>query len=182
MLFKIGDLDNQVELCWDNFFQKEEYPNFSRLVIGCKSQEIPLILQFCKGMEGPFGILHVLLVSRIGKDSGRYQSPYPMSYDELELFLYEHQEYFERDGRQHLWVSSVSGEGQFIFDNHNYIYAYGKIDSFLTVLQANGFIEGEVNIPAPHCHNYHVEFDNEEESVNNAFEWVYSPLQEGDDL
>jgi len=181
MLFKIGDLDNQAEVCWDNLYQKEDYPNFSRLLIGCKSKEIPLILELCKEMEGPFGILHVLLVSRLGKKSGRYQSPNPISYEDLELFLYEHQEYFEQDGRQHLWVSSVSGEGQFIFDNHNYIYAYGNIDSYIAALKNIGFTAGEVHIPAPHCHNYHSEFDSEEEAVNNAFEWIYSPLQEGDD-
>ncbi|WP_345842827.1 hypothetical protein [Shewanella algae] len=181
MLFKIGNLDNQEELFWDDIYKVEAYPNFSRLLIGCRAREIPLILEFCKEMEGPFGVLHVLLVSRLGKESGRYQSPYPLSYDELELFLYEHQEYFERDGRHHLWVSSVSGEGQFIYDNHNYIYAYGDIDTYVGKLKLKGFSEGEINIPAPHCHNYHAEFDGEEESVNNAFDWLYSPLQDGDD-
>ncbi|AJQ97187.1 hypothetical Protein YC6258_05157 [Gynuella sunshinyii YC6258] len=132
-------------------------------------------------MKGPFGVLYVLLVSRLGKASGRYQSPCPLSYEELELFLYEHQEYFERDGRQHLWVSSVSGEGQFIFDNHNYIFAYGDINSYISKLESKGFSEGEIRIPAPHCHNYHTDFDSEEEAVNNEFEWLYSPLQEGDD-
>ncbi|WP_144407724.1 hypothetical protein [Gynuella sunshinyii] len=181
MLFKIGDLDNQEEIFWDNLYQKERYPDFSRLLIGCKSKEIPLILELCKEMKGPFGVLYVLLVSRLGKASGRYQSPCPLSYEELELFLYEHQEYFERDGRQHLWVSSVSGEGQFIFDNHNYIFAYGDINSYISKLESKGFSEGEIRIPAPHCHNYHTDFDSEEEAVNNEFEWLYSPLQEGDD-
>lgn len=180
MLFKIGNIDNQEELAWDNIFQVEKYPSYSRLLIGCKSREIPLILDLCKEMEGPFGVLHVLLVSRLGKESGRYQAPQPLSYAELELFLYEHQEYFEQDGRHHLWVASVSGEGQFIYDNHNYIYAYGDIDAYVIKLTSNGFSEGEVNIPAPHCHNYHPEFDSEEELVNNAFNWSFSPLRDGD--
>jgi hypothetical protein len=180
MLFKISDLKNQKEFCWDNSYQKEVHPNFSRLLIGSKSKEIPLILELCKEMKGPFGVLHVLLVSRIGKDSGRYQSPIPMSYDDLELFLYEHQEYFEQDGRQHLWVFSISGEGQFIFDNHNYINAYGNLDSFVATLKNQGFSEGEIKVPAPHTHNYHSEFDNEEDAVNNAFNWLYTPLQEND--
>lgn len=181
MLFKIGKIDNQQELAWDNIFQVENFPSFSRLRIGCKSQEIPLILEFCKEMAGPFGVLHVLLVSRLRKEPGRYQTPQPLSYEELEQFLYKHQEYFERDGRHHLWVASLSGEGQFIYDNHNYIYAYGDIDAYVIKLTSHGFKEGEVSIPAPHCHNYHTQFDNEEESVNNAFDWLYSPLREGDD-
>ncbi|MBC3872996.1 hypothetical protein [Undibacterium flavidum] len=181
MLFKISDLENQTELRWNDLYQREEYPSFSRLRIGCKSKEIPLILEFCKEIGGEFGVLHVLLVSRLGKESGRYQSPYPLSYDELELFLYKHQDYFEQDGRQHLWVSSVLGKGQFIFDQHNFIYAYGPIDSFAAILKKNGFVEGQINISAPHCHHYHIEFDNDEDAVNNAFEWLYSPLRDGDD-
>lgn len=181
MLFKIGTLHNREELFWNNLFEVQEYPNYSRLVIGCKSQEIPLILEFCKKMNGPFIVLHVLLVSRMGKESGRYQIPEPLFYDELELFLYEHQEYFERDGRHHLWVLSVSGEGQFIYDNHNFIYAYGDIHSYMSRLISKGFNEGEIEIPAPHCHNYHAEFDGEEDSVNNAFQWLYFPLQDSDD-
>jgi hypothetical protein len=181
MLFKLGKLNNQVEVCWNNLYQKEIYPNFSRLLIGCESGEIPLILEMCKGMNGPFHILHVLLVSRIGKESGRYQSPDPISYEDLELFLYEHQEYFEQDGRHHLWVYSSSGEGQFIFDNHNYIYAYGNIDSYMACLKKNGFSEGEINIPDPHCHNYHTRFDDDESIVSSKFEWLYSPLHEHDD-
>ncbi len=181
MLFKIGNLDNQEEIAWDNIYTNEIYPNFSRLIVGCKSREIPLILDLCKDLEGPFGVLHVLLVSRLGKESGRYQTSQPLSYDELELFLYEHQEYFERDGRQHLWVSSLSDEGQFIYDQHNFIYAYGDTESYVEKLVAKGFEEGEISIPAPHCHNYHVEFDGKEQSVHDAYDWLYSPLQDGDE-
>jgi len=181
MLFNLGDADNKVELYWNNLHQKEEFSTFSRLIIGSKEREIPLILEFCKQINGPFGVLHVLLVSRLGKELGRYQTPQPLSYDELELFLYEHQEYFEHDGRHHLWISSMSGEGQFIFDNHNFIYAYGDISSFISLLTNKGFKEGQIKISVPHTHNYHAGFDAEEEAVNNQFEWLYSPLQESDD-
>lgn len=180
-LFKISELNNQQECCWDNIYQKEEYPSFSRVKIGCADGEIPLILSFAKALGGSFGLLHVLLASRLGKESGRYQSPSPLSFDELEFFLYSHQEYFEQDGRHHLWLMSVDGAWQLIFDNHNYIYAYGDIDFFISELKDKGFQEGEIIIPVPHSHHYHVEFDEMEESVNNSFAWVYHPLEEGDD-
>ncbi|SMF18138.1 hypothetical protein SAMN02745866_01197 [Alteromonadaceae bacterium Bs31] len=128
-------------------------------------------------MEGPFGVLHVLLVSRLGKESGRYQIPQPLSY----VFLYEHQEYFERDGRQHLWVSSLSGEGQFIYDQQNFIYAYGDTEFFIEKLISKGFGKSEISIPAPHCHSYHEEFDGKEQLVHDAYDWLYSPLQNGDE-
>lgn len=180
MLFKMGNLDNHNEVTWNNIYSNEIYPSFSRLVIGCRSGEISLILDLCKDMEGPFGVLHVLLISRLGKESGRYQVPKPLFYEELELFLYEHQEYFECDGRHNLWVTSLSGEGQFIYDQHNFIYVYGDTESIIKKLDSKGFSEGEITIPVPHCHNYHAEFDSKEQSVNDAFDWLYSPLQDGD--
>jgi len=184
MLFKVGDgtLDRSTELYWDNLYQVEEYPNCSRMKIGSSSNEIPLILDLCKDMDGPFGILFVLLASRLGKPAGRYQIPHPLSYEELELFVYENQEFFERDGRHHLWVSSITGEGQFIYDNHNFIYAYGNLESYCNKLKSHGYHEGIIKIPAPHTHHYHPEFDNKEDELMEAFEWKYYPLQDGDDL
>ena len=183
MLFKIGDgtSGSSSELYWDNLYHIAEYPNHSRMKIGSASDEIPLILDLCKGMDGPFGILFILLVSRLGKLAGRYQIPYSLSYEELELFLYENQEFFERDGRHHLWVSSISGEGQFIYDNHNFIYAYGNLNSYCNKLKSHGYQEGLIKISNPHTHNYHPEFDSKEDELMGRFEWKYYPLQEGDD-
>ncbi|WP_223789921.1 hypothetical protein [Marinicella meishanensis] len=181
MTFQLGFNNNQEEVTWDNLYQEESFTEFTRLIIGCEDKEIPLILEFCKGMNGPFGLLHVLLVSRTGKEPGRYQSAKPLSYDELKLFLYENQEYFEQDGRSHLWVFSISNEGQFIYDNHNYIYAYGDLERLTSILKDKGFDEGEILIPTPHTHNYHVEFDDVEESLFNSIEWLYSPLLDSDD-
>ena len=181
MPFKFSDINGQAECCWENLYRKEEYPDFSRLLIGCKSGEIPLILDFCKNMEGPFGVLHVLVVSRLGQEPGRYQTPDPLSYEQLEAFLYEYQDYFEQDGRANLWVASISGEGQFIYDRHNYIYAYGDVNGYIEALKPKGFQAGDIVVPVPHGHAYHAEFDPQEEAVGKAFEWIHYPLQDEDE-
>ncbi len=165
MLSKFSDINNQKEWHWKNLYQRETNQYTDRLLVGCANKEIPTILNLCKEMKGPFGILYVLLVSKLGNESGRYQSPNPINYEELELFLYEHQEFFEQDGRHNLWISSISGESQFIFDKHNFIYCYG-----------------EISIPFPHTHNYHFEFDDEEEAVIDHWNWVLCPLEDDDDL
>ena len=182
MLPKFSEIDKQEEWYWDNLYQRETTDKVDRVLIGCKNKEIPTILELCRNMEGPFGILYVLLVSRLGNESGRYQSPEYMTYEELELFLYEHQEFFEQDGRHHLWVASMAGEGQFIYDKHNFIFAYGPLSEYIKKLKGLGFQEGEISTPFPHVHHYHHQFDDEEEAVMKHWGWVHSPLQDDDDI
>jgi hypothetical protein len=175
------DLDSSTEFTHPNLWSREEHPGWSRLRIGARERKIPLILDLCRGFQGPFGILYVLLASRLGRDAGRYQSPEPVGYDDLELFLYTFQEFLEQDGRHHLWVMSTSGEGQFVFDNHNILYAYGDLAQYQASLQAAGFREGSIKIPAPHAHHYHAEFDRAEDEIMEYWDWIRYPLGPGDD-
>ena len=182
-LAKFGrpDMDASVEFSHPNVWQREEYPGWSRLTIGAREREIPLILDFCRDLDGPFGILYVLTVSRTGRECARYQDQRPVDYDELALFLYTFQEFLEQDGRHHLWVMSVTGEGQFVFDNHNMVHAYGDLDRYESRLVSAGFTPGPVVIPAPHTHNYHMEFDRAEDELMAYWPWKMFPLEPGDD-
>lgn len=164
-----------------NLWQRDDYDDWSRLTIGAEDKEIPLILDLCKRSGGEFGILYVLLASRTGNESARYQSPYPVEYEELELFLYSYQEYLEQDGRHHLWVMSLNSDDQYIYDNHNIIHTYGDLDAHVQVLESRGFTAGEVGIPTPHGHNYHEEFDGAEEEMLKHWDWIKFPLEPSDD-
>ncbi len=169
------------EFTFPNVWERETYPEFSRLLIGSREHEVRLILEQCQSKKGPFGVLYVLLASRVGNEPARYQSPEPVDYDDLELFLYTFQEYFEQDGRHTIWVSSLSDEGQFIFDPHNYIFAYGDLDRIAASLGAKGYSEGQVRVPAHHAHHYHAEFDETEDEVMSYWSWLKSPLEPSDD-
>ena len=180
--FSGPDLDSSVEFTHPNIWQRDERPTWSRLLIGAHEREIPLILELCRGFNGPFGILYVLVASRLGHGDGRYQNPSPIGYDDLELFLYTFQEFFEQDGRHHLWVTSISGEGQFVLDNHNMIFAYGDLDRYVAYLESQGFTPGTVAIPSPHSHSYHAQFDSAEDDLMAYWEWKKSPLVPEHDL
>lgn len=169
------------EFTHPNIWHREDGEGWSRLVIGAREKEIPLILDLCRSMQGPFGILYILLGSRLGREPGRYQSLELLDYDDLELFLYTFQEFFEQDGRHHLWVQSASGEGQFIFDNHNLIFAYGDVDRYEATLGASGFQQGQVVTPSPHTHNFHPAFDVTEDELFEYWDWQMYPLEPGDD-
>jgi len=179
--FSGADLDTSAEFTHPNVWRREEHSGWSRLVIGAREREVPLILELCRDMSGPFGVLYVLIAPRLGHSAGRYQNPDPIGYEALELFLYTFQEFLEQDGRHHLWVMSLRDEGQFVFDNHNVVYAYGDLDRYESYLESTGFIRGETAIPAPHSHNYHPEFDKAEDELMAYWHWKTFPLEPGDD-
>jgi hypothetical protein len=174
------DLDTSIEFTYPNLWAREEHRDWARLRIGAEEREIPLLLSLCRECKGPFGVLYVLVASRLGRDDARYQSPTPMNYEDLELFLYTFQEFFEQDGRHHLWIKALGDGSQFVFDNHNIIYAYGDLDRYERELEAAGFRAGKVEIPAPHAHHYHGEFDSSEDDLFEYCEWKKTPLQPSD--
>lgn len=55
------------------------------------------------------------------------------------------------------------------------------LDKFVEVLQANGLKEGTLELPAPHWHGYHPEFDEAQSRVLSRFQWIHSRLHAGDD-
>ena len=56
-----------------------------------------------------------------------------------------------------VWVLSPSG--QLVFTPHDIVYAYGPVEAFRAVLLRRDFVEKPVDIPAPHSHYYHKQFD-----------------------
>ena len=178
--FSGADLQSDVELTHPNIWQHEEFDTWSRLVIGARDGEIPLILDLCREMNGPFGILYVLTVTRSELDEGRYQNPEPADFAQLQRFALRFRAFLEQDGRHNFWVMSLSDEGQFIFDRHNFIYAYGDLERYKDHLNAAGFSEGEVGIPSPHAHHYHREFDATFDALMAYWDWKWFPLREHD--
>lgn len=175
------DFDRAREFVYPDVWENEPLPHGSRMRIGLRAGEVETLLDLCSALPGPFGMLYVLLVSRLDREEGRYQSPHPLEHGELATLLRKYRDFIERDGRHHVWVSDVSNAGQLIFDRHNLIYAYGPLDRFRTRLEARGVTEGQIRIPSPHGHEYHVEFDSEEERLLAHWEWLHFPLQPGDD-
>ena len=183
MSFKFGHLVNNQssEYHYNNTYIHEVYPSWSRVTIGPKEKQIPLMLEIAKNWVGPYGILYVLNTPRLGHKAARYQSPQPCSYDDLELFLYTFQEFFEGDGRHHIWVMDIKINSQLIYDNHNIIYSYGDDDSVIHLLETINYTQADVVIPSPHEHLFNIEFDKFEDEIMEYYEWVEFPLQEEHD-
>ncbi|MEM0907028.1 MAG: hypothetical protein AAGJ94_06670 [Pseudomonadota bacterium] len=176
------DIHPQNEFTHPNIWMREEYTDFSRLVIGSRAGEVPLILDLCREMTGPFVILYVLLTSQTGRPPARYQSPKALTYDELELFLYTYQEFLEQDGRHNAWIASINGEGQFILDQHNVIFAYGNLPVYENTLRQKGYSVADIKTPAPHRHNFHYQFSDMEDALMNHWGWKQYPLEPSDSV
>jgi hypothetical protein len=169
------------EYQYGNVFAHEVYPDWSRVTIGANEHQVRLMLEIARQWAGPFGILYVLVSPRLGHEAARYQSAQPCSYDDLELFAYTFEEYFEQDSRHHLWVIDIRTNSRLVYDDHDHIYSYGNDDEVVSLLKAKGFSEGNVQIPIPHQHRYNPEHDDSEDEIMEYWEWIASPLEEHDD-
>lgn len=183
MSYKFGSLQDAggFEHKYGDLFRRDTQPTWSRVTIAPDAKQIPLMLEIAKRWKGPCGILYVLKASRLGHGDARYQSPEPCSYDDLELFAYTFQEYFEGDGRHHLWFIDEPTGARLVYDNHNLIYSYGNDDDVIELMISKGFSEGDPKIPCPHEHCYNPEFDKTEDEIMEYFAWKKFPLQEEHD-
>jgi hypothetical protein len=122
----------------------------------------------------------VLVVPRSGGGAGRYQSPNPVTRDELRAFVERFGPFLEGDGRHHFWVASSDGEGTLVYDRHNVIYAYGDLTAYARALERLDCREGTVQIPVPHTHHYRAEHDIDQDALLRYWAWRHSPLQDQD--
>jgi len=169
------------EYTYGNIYEHRVYSDWSTVVAAPDKNQIQFILDIIKEWPGPFLILYVLVVSRCGRELGRYESANTFSFEELEIFLVKHKEYFERDGRHHLWVIDITDNNRTIYDNHNIIYIYGDDKKIIKFCRHKGLAKNEILIPAPHTHNFNPKYDKEEDNILNNYEWIQFPLVEEHD-
>jgi hypothetical protein len=177
-----GEYGARTSVRYPDVWCVERTSGVDRLRIGPSGRCIDVLLSLAEVWRKDYYLLYVLLVPRLGRrQAGRYQSPGPLSFDQLTSFCWQFRAFLENDGRHHLWIGSTVGAGMLIYDHHDWLWAYGDLAAFTEVLTALGFTEGEIELPAPHSHNYHSAYDASEEALVSYWNWSYFPLQPGDD-
>jgi hypothetical protein len=162
-------------------FEVQQTTGAARLAIGPTQGFIGLMKSLLRDLEGPYYLLYVLGVPRTGEhEPGRYQSPTDLDRFEVFRFLDQFTDFLEQDARHNIWVHSIAEEATLVYDKHQIIYAYGPLERFQRVIQRR-MKPGEVGPNFPHAHLYHAEFVDDERRVRSAFEWIHSPLCDGDD-
>jgi hypothetical protein len=183
--YKFGYLDEsgqELPYSYADEWAAEKTTGPTRLIIAPALGHIELVRHLTGFMLEPFQVLYVLLAPRTENSPGRYQIPAPLTRQDLNSFLARYRDFFERDGRHHLWVGSARDSALLVYDHHNVIYAYGTEGQFEAELTSRDFRQaGRIDYPSPHTHRYNEEFDSEERSVIEHYEWKQSPLQDSDD-
>lgn len=167
---------------YGNVFFRQPCGDSERLVIGPSEKQIQLLDSLAAVFSSQeFCILYILLLSHSGRSPGRYQSPIIPNHDDLRLFIWTFQTFFENDGRHHLWIASPGSSDLLVYDQHDVIFAYGDLDSFENVLRQNNFANSEFWFPSPHAHGYDPANANTEDELIEYFDWQYFELQTGDE-
>lgn len=185
--FKFGALNRNnedIKYEYNDSWYVEEYPNFKRIVIAPKENQIDLMLEIAKSFELPLAILYVLVVPRVDtNEPGRYQCPYHLPYKDVDIFFNKFRKFFETDGRHHLWICSANKKGikqLLVYDRHNVIYVYDDINKITDMLEEKNFKKAVNKLPFPHMHMYNPENDIFEKEIMEYWDWIYSPLREDD--
>ena len=179
---KLADPLTEEPVRYSNVYCLESTTVAPRLVVGPAENHIELLLSLAQLWREQLGVLYVLLVPRLGKrEPGRYQSPGPLDFEQVVAFCRRFREFFEGDGRHHVWIASASGPGLLVYDQHDWIYAYGDLPAYVQLLKSQGFVEGEIKPPSPHAHSYNESFDRSEDELMSYWQWKYFPLQDQDE-
>jgi hypothetical protein len=153
----------------------------ARLVAAPDRGQVALLLELARTLPGPFLVIYVLLSTRGLRPTGRYQTTRPISGEQLEGFLAEYREFLEQDGRHHLWIGSAVEPSTLVYDQHQVLYLYGRLEAYAEVLRRAGMDEGPVEIPVEHRHESHDEFDATEHRLMGHFMWTWNPLEPDDE-
>ena len=173
---------NEVAHDYGNRYFRQPCGDSERLVIGPTSAQTKLLDELAATFPNHrYYILYVLLVSHSGQEPGRFQSPLIENHEDLQLFIWSFQEFFEGDGRHHLWIASPDSPNLLVYDQHDVIFGYGTLDTFEKVLTERGFTHEEFWFPAPHVHSFSPENVRSEEELFAYWDWRYFELQPDDE-
>ena len=185
MLVKLDRTVDGIDVPEDygNIFFEEPSGNHRRLTIGPSAGHTKLLLELAALFPGPpWCLLYVLVMPRKRhREPGRYQSQFFDSLEELGSFIAEFEEFFDSDGRHHVWIGNPKSDALVVYDQHNVIFAYGPLERFRALLMDRGFEERSFWFSNPHSHHYWPENDEAEERLMAKTDWQFFPLSGNDE-
>jgi hypothetical protein len=184
-MYKIGIIQNNEEkaLIYQNEYAKQKTTGPDRIIISTNGSYIDLAYGLISNISNKIGILYVLKVSRTNNEVGRYQLDHELDKYGLGKFLGKYHEYFELDGRHHIWMKSITSDDLIVYDNHNVLYVYGDLTHYIEELSSSGFMQvNNIEFPCPHAHHYNKVFDGTEKEIIQSNKWKFFPLKEDDDV
>lgn len=182
-MYKLGHLvsGNWVEHIYPATFSlSESTQGTQRLIAGVPDGRPEVFRPLVESLAPPYNLLYILHTPRGEEPAGRYQSS-PIDTEEFRRFIAQFSSYLSSDARFDIWAHSSSENATIVWDRHNQIFGYGPLQRYARTLNELGFAQGEVEVPAPHAHNYRSDCDPDAALVLQAFDWSFSPLREEDE-
>jgi hypothetical protein len=152
-----------------------------RIVAAPDRDQVGLLIDLARTLPEPFHLIYVSLATRGLRPTGRYQSARPLRRGELEALLSGFRQFLEQDGRHHLWIGCAGEPSTLVYDQHQLLLLYGRLEDYATVLRAAGMGEGPVLQPEPHRHLVHEPFDAAENDLLGSMGWTWNPLEPEDE-
>ena len=182
-LFKLGlGVDGAEPVAGSHAFRVEEESHGPpRIVAAPDRDQVGLLIDLTRTLPEPFHVIYVSLTTRGLRPTGRYQSERPLRREALEAFLSRFRSFLEQDGRHHLWVGCAGEPSTLVYDQHQLLLLYGRLEAYLPVLRAAGMGEGPVLQPEPHRHLVHEAFDAAENDLLGSMGWTWNPLEPEDE-
>jgi hypothetical protein len=181
MMLKLTKSDGGAELPveWPHVFVRERTTGPDRLAIAPREDPTGILYELADLFGPEYFLLYVLVASRGQAECGRYESP-PLGLVDVRIFVEEFRDLLTNDARHEFWIGSTNYSGMLVYDDHGIIYAYGPLDDFERSLAARGLSSESFDIPAPHTHYFHGQYDEVVDRLLTRWEWRRTDLHPGD--
>lgn len=161
-----------VPVVQEDRFQHQSISGVRRILISTSGDPLELMSKLLGIYASPYRLSYFIVSASEGTQASKYELS-GLSADELASILVRYREFLRTDARHHLWVHATGG-GTLIYDEHDWIYAYGSQSEISTYLGGLGFVESAPEIPFPHLHNEPRENDSVLSELLSAFDWKKS--------
>ncbi len=159
---------------WADNFTHESISGVSRLLVAPR-QPLDFVSKVLSVYGERFRLVYLLVTPPDGYKFSRYEIE-QITLNDVQSLLLEFGEFLGRDARHHVWLHALDGGGTIIWDEHDWVYLYGHLNSATQFLETEGFTEGKPEIPFPHLHNEDPEQTPEMERLLAALPWVQTPV------
>jgi hypothetical protein len=155
-------------------YMRERVGDAERLALTPAGGHVALLRDLAAELGGPLGVIYVLNVARRSGRAGWYYSPL-WELADVHAFLDRFVEFFERDGRHEVWIVNPGSGHKVIYDEHDWIYAYGALDALERIAMLHDLRPGDPRMPVPHSHHYHAAFDDTQDELVSGCDWTWYP-------
>ena len=161
-------------MTYQDCFVKQSISGVNRILMATSGSSTGLMTELLKFYPEPYRLAYLLVTPPDGFQPMKYEVD-DLSFHEVSQFFDSFRGFLEGDARHHVWLHSA-GAGTLICDEHDWIYAYGSLDSVSHHLESRKFSEGMPEIPFPHLHNESSANDPVMRALLGHFDWKAHPV------